>query len=243
MLEHKKTKSTTGVVNKSKTAKKPSFLARLNKLSTKKKIGLTAGVVVLIIAIAVGVFFYLRGHELDSKTSTNSQTQEFEKKLPELKKKVEENGKDTSARRDYATALRATGDLGAAKEQYLEALKYADKDSTLHNNLANIYRDNGEYDQAATHYSRAIELNDKYLNAYINLATMQLYQQKNGDSAVETYKKGIEKLPDDTNLSLQLAMAYEYLDKKDEAKQTAETVLAKDPNNKAAQALIDRLQQ
>ena len=72
---------------------------------------------------------------------------------------------------------------------------------------------------------------------------MQLYQQKNGDSAVETYKKGIEKLPDDTNLSLQLAMAYEYLDKKDEAKQTAETVLAKDPNNKAAQALIDRLQQ
>jgi superkiller protein 3 len=211
-----------------------------HSISKYKLVVIIILVVLALVAGTIGVLWMLNKDKATYK-QIGKIAEEYSRQLPALSEKVDKDPNDATARREYAIALRATGDLKGSKEQYEAAVKLNSRDATLENNLGNVYRDLSEYDNAVAAYNKAIELNNKQLNPYINLANLQLYQLKKVDDAIATYQKGLEALPDDENLLLQLALTYERADKKQLAQETLEKIINKNPNNIAAKKLLERL--
>jgi len=197
------------------------------------------GVIFVFIAVTVTVAIMSR-----NETKEVKQTQiglEYQQKLPALKESVEKSPKDVTARKNYGVALYATGDIEGAKKQYEEAAKLDDKDAVVLNNLANAYRDLGQVDKAVDTYKKSIRLNPKSLNAYANLANVQLYSKNKPQEAIETYKSGLNEMPQNTQLQQLLAVAYEQAKDTANAKKTYEQILSHDAENVAAKAAIERL--
>ncbi|MGH7217886.1 MAG: tetratricopeptide repeat protein [Candidatus Microsaccharimonas sp.] len=199
------------------------------------------GAVVLLLGIAVGVFFLVSPQEKSPNQELTGVAGEYQRRLPELKKAVDEKPDDVAAHKNYAVALYATKDLDGARKQYEEAAKLNDKDATVYNNLGNVHRDLGNIEESITAYTKSIELNPKSLNVYANLANVQLYRQNNAEAAIATYEKGLKELPDNTQLQLLLAAAYKQADQTDNARETYQTILDREPDNKAAAAGLERL--
>jgi tetratricopeptide (TPR) repeat protein len=210
--------------------------------------------ILIIVAIVLVIFcltllLYLNRNQLFGTANTdnsnlgqpNTLVQQYKDQLPALAKKVQESGTNKQARRDYAVALYATGDIEQAKNQYLEELKLNPNDAVIFNNLGNIYRDLGKYDDAVTNYKKSIELNKQIMNAYINLANVYIYSLNKPDLGIETYKNALLANPNNSDLNLSLANAYEQMGKKDNAKVIFESILAKEPGNQAAQQGLIRL--
>ena len=198
-----------------------------------------AGVILLAAIITVTVFLVTKNNE--PKQPLSQAAKHYQEQLPGLKKKVDEKPDDASAHKNYAVALYATGDLKSAQKQYEEATKINDKDAITYNNLGNVYRDLGKTDEAVKSYKKALELDPKSLNTYANLANLQLYSQNDAKAAIETYQKGLENLPNNTQLQLLLGIAYEQDGNTEKAKEAYTNILARDADNKAAQANLERL--
>lgn len=219
---------------------KPMVAARAI-FKNKKRFTVFVGALLLIIAIAVAVAWYL-GRDNDSTVSSNNPVvKEYQQKLPELKKKAQQEPKNASAHVDYAVALYATGDTKAAKSQYEKATELDPKNATVFNNLGNTYRDLGDLDKAVEAYNKAISLNSKLVNPYFNLANIQQYNQKDTDAAISTYQKALKALPDNEQVMLSLGIAYENKNDKTKAEQIYRSILAKNPDSAAATANLDRL--
>ena len=199
-----------------------------------------ACVLILIGAIAWYIIHSALGDT--NKTSNNPVVARYQGELPGLKKAVNDNPGDATARKNYAIALYATGDMQGAQKQYEEAIKLNSKDAVAYNNLGNVYRDNKNFDKAIEAYNKAIELNKISINPYINLANVQLYVKGDADAAIETYKRGLQALPGNEQLSLLLGIAYEQADRKDDAMRTYRDILAKHEDNAAAKANLERLE-
>lgn len=213
-------------------------------LNHKVKTNKLASFIIFIIVIA-GIsayawFFLFKPTEQVIETN-NQVVSEYKDKLPELKKAIDSNPKDATARRNYAIALYVVSDYKAAKTQYEEAIKLDDKDATTYNNLGNACRDLKDYNKAVESYKKAIEINSKYTNAYVNLANVQLYSQKKTDDAITTYQKALKAMPNDNQIELLLGIAYETAGKTTEAKQTYQNILSRSPEDKAAKSNLDRL--
>lgn len=202
---------------------------------------LIAGSVVVLLALVGMVAFMATRDNDDVKVSKNPVVQEYQQQLPALKKKASDNAKNPSAHIDYAVALYATGNIKQAKQEYEKATKLDSKNATVFNNLGNAYRDLGDTDKAIETYEQAIALNPKLINPYFNLANIQLYSQKDADAAIKTYQKALTALPDNEQVLLSLGIAYEQKNDKTKAKQVYLSILAKDADNAAAKANLDRL--
>lgn len=197
---------------------------------------------VLVVAIAGLVWWFVaQNNNTNKRISSGEVSAEYERRLPELEQAAKNNPNDAAARKNYAVALYATGDLDKARDEYEAAVKINDKDATAYNNLGNIYRDLNNANKAVESYRKSLEINNTSINTYVNLANLQLYTQNNKDAAIATYKDGLKVLPNNEQLQLLLGIAYEQADQVDNAKQTYQSILARNGDNAAAKANLDRL--
>ena len=229
-----------------KVEKKLNFSPVRNVVLVKKnrKPLIIIGAVLLLLVIVAGVLFLLKDNLWGNNTKgvqQSSLVEQYKEQLPVLAEKVAQDAGNLQARRDYAVALYATGDIEKAKEQYLEEVKLNTKDAVIYNNLGNIARDQGKYDEAIVNYKKAIELNKDLTSAYINMANVYVYSLSKPDQGVETYKSALAINPNNLELNLLLANTYEQMGKKDEAKKFFDFVLTKDANNQAALQGLARL--
>lgn len=201
----------------------------------KHKLPIIIGAVILA---GVGIYFAINNNE---KTELTGVAAEYQERLPELEKEVEDNPESAEARKKYAVALYATGEKDLAEKQYEEVVKINDQDGVAYNNLGNAYRDNKKTDKAIEAYKKAIEINKTAINPYVNLANVQLYTQDDADAAIETYKQALRTIPNNNDFETLLAVAYEQKGDKESAKNTYQNILSRDAENKAAQAGLERL--
>lgn len=208
---------------------------------THKPEVVTALIALVLVITTLAVWFGVHMKQNQTSVSKNPAVIRYQEQLPELKEAVESEPKDSNARKSYAVALYATGDLKQARNQYEEAIKLNDKDATAQNNLGNVYRDLEMPDRAIAAYRRAIDLNPKAINPYVNLANIQLYTQNNPDEAIATYKLAQKELPANNQVELLLAIAYEQKKDTSSARQAYENILRRDSDNAAAKAGLARL--
>lgn len=200
-----------------------------------------AAVVILLIVLII--LFFNKPAEVNNTTTGNPVIESYKNDLPQLESQAEQNPSDAKAIRNYAVALYATGDLEAAKEQYLRELQINPNDAVLHNNLGNIYRDSGEYQEAVNAYQKSIDLDKAQLNVYINLANLYIYVLQQPEMGYGVFQKGIENNSNNKlSLLLPLANAYKDAGLKEDAIRTYNEILELDPNNAAAKAILDTLQ-
>lgn len=205
----------------------------------KHKLPIIIGAVILVVILAgVGIYFAINNKQ---KTELTGVAAEYQERLPELEKEVEDNPESAEARKKYAVALYATGEKDLAEKQYEEVVKINDQDGVAYNNLGNAYRDNKKTDKAIEAYKKAIEINKTAINPYVNLANVQLYTQDDADAAIETYKQALRAIPNNNDFETLLAVAYEQKGDKESAKNTYQNILSRDAENKAAQAGLERL--
>ena len=191
--------------------------------------------------IAVGAWLILGSDKDATITSDNPVAQEYQKRLPDLQNKVDQEPRSAAARVDLAVALYATGEVEAAKKQYEKAVELDDSNATAYNNLGNVYRDLKDTDKAVQAYEQAIRLNGKLINPYFNLANLQQYTLQKTDQAIQTYQKALKALPDNEQVMVSLALAYEANKDTDKAEQLYRSILSKNPDNTAAQTNLDRI--
>jgi|GEM_PF-1960940 len=166
--------------------------------------------------------------------SANPAIRSYQIKLADLEKTATSNEKDANAQREYAVALFATRDYAAAVSQYEKLVGLRPQDASIRNNLGNAYRENGQSDKAIAAYEKALELDDKNVNAYSNLANLQLYKKNDSSAAIATYKRAVAKLPNNSEMEVLLAVAYERSGQKTLALQTYRHILTYDAANAAA---------
>lgn len=194
----------------------------------------------IVAAIVIFVVIILNTHKTEAPISSNPAVLAYQNQLTDLQKAVKDNDKSQSAHRNYAVALYATGDYKAAITQYQKLIDLNPKDATAYNNLANAYRDNKQTDKAIESYKKAIQIDKTYINAYSNLANVQLYAKNDSAAAIETYKSGIVAVPNNSQLELLLAIAYERSGSMELANQTYRHILTYDATNVAAKDGADR---
>lgn len=208
---------------------------------SSKRVKIAAAVGAALVVVLVGGWFVYTMLDDKPTSSDNPVVNQYREKLPALEKAAKKNQNDTTAQRDYAVALYATGDTKKAKVYYEKAVRLSGNDATLHNNLGNVYRDLGEIDRAVVEYRKASELNPKLINPYVNLANVQLYSQNKPDEAIVTYRAALRSMPDNDQIRLLLGLALEQKGNRSAAKQVYEAILAADAENAAARANLDRL--
>jgi len=219
---------------------KKTYRSTRGWVATHKKTSIAIGIL-LIVSIAWLIVFLVSRPFYSEKVQLTQIGLEYQQKLPGLKDSVRENPDDSEARKNYAVALYATGNLVEARDQYEEAVKLNDKDPIALNNLANTYRDLEQTDKSIEFYKKAIQASPKSLNAYSNLANVQLYSKNNPKDAISTYKSGLKQLPDNIQLLQLLAVAYEQSEDTPNARATYQEILSIDSENTAAIAAMSRL--
>ena len=217
-------------------------LKRHKKISPK---WFLSSIVVIIIAAAtftaVKLFILSPDDDLGSGEPGESLTTKdaHQKSLPGLERKASgsSNAKDINA---YAAALRATGGLDKASQEYLRSYQLEPTAPTA-SSLATVYRDLGQIDKAIEYYKKSIELDKTYILAITQLAKLYEAEGK-ANLSVELLENSISAVGSDEtkqeNLYLQLANLQNRLGKTTEAKKLYEKVLKLNPNNTAAQSAL-----
>lgn len=209
---------------------------------SKKSRIVTIFVLVIAIVSIVTLLVAYRNHNINqSKKPNNPISLEFNRQLGSLKEKSERQPKDATAHNNYAVALYATGNVREAKNQYEEATTLDPKNATAFNNLGNAYRDLNDTSKAIESYRRAINLNPKLINPYFNLANIQQHALKDTDKAIDTYRNGLSALPNNEQLLLSLALAYEAKKDTANAEQIYRSLVALYPSNSTAKDNLNRL--
>ena len=103
--------------------------------------------------------------------------------------------------------------------------------AVLHELLAEVYLYAKQFEKAKASLDAAIKLKPGWNLLYSTLAKIH-FGQGDKPSAVNTYKLGLQKIPDDERLSTELADIYENHYAFDEAIALYKTVLLKNPNNR-----------
>ena len=137
---------------------------------------------------------------------------------------------------------RQLGDDNAAIAAYKEALKI-DEDHLLGlNNIATSYRDIGEYKKAEEAYRALVIANPGDVAVYRNLADVYRFQYPDDDEGVlAIMESGLEVVFQPQDLVSYLATYYRDRGNTSEAIKYFEILLRISPQNKAAQAELDRL--
>jgi tetratricopeptide (TPR) repeat protein len=198
---------------------------------------------IIVVSGVIGVVIHNTGKKDAEQPLSNPVARQFQEQLPKLKEKAEKNPSDFDAQKDYGVALYATGNKKEAKERYERAVRINNKDASTHNNLGNTYRDLGEYEQAIAAYKKAIDANPKLVNPYTNLANIQIYSLNKVDDGIDTYRQALKALPNNSQVQVLLALAYEKKGDVPSATQTLKSAQAANPEDKTIQATLTRLSQ
>ena len=222
----------------------PDILKPTTKASRKKLLVILGIILVGVIII----FFAVRAISSVTKKKNNPQAnttnvivENYKQQLPSLAKSAEQNPNDPAARKNYAIALYATGDIQNAYDQYQAAIKINANDPILYNNLGNTARDLGRYDEAIAAYQKAISLSPKSINSYVNLANLYIFTLGKVDPGIEVYTNALEANPGNVDIQVQLAIAYEQKGSVSKASSLYSEILKNHPDNMAAQAGLERV--
>jgi len=211
---------------------------------TKKKLLILALIIILVLAVgAFAVFKFLipsSDDPADSDPPPLSSKESYEKALPDLERKAS-GSSDPTVINQYAAALRATGNLQKASQEYLRSYKLEQSAPTA-TSLATIYRDLKDVDQAIEYYQKALDLDPTYILAVTQL--MHIYEAKGeSNKAITLLETSISAASSDKikqeNLHLQLANLHRRLGNTAAAKKHYQTVLKLNPNNLAAQSALE----
>lgn len=215
----------------------------LKKITKLPKLFIILAVLALasIVTIVTLLFtkVWIEKDPLSDSLGALSSQQEFEDALPDLAKKAS-GSKDATAHRNYAKALRVTGDLTKAIEEFLRAYEI-DKTAAIAADIATTYRDQGDTSQAVAYYKESLQIDPTYLTAVIQLS--QLYESS-GDTAASTavLQKAITSASEDLikqeTLYLQLANLEQRLGNTTKATTHYEKVLELNPSNGAAKSAL-----
>lgn len=127
----------------------------------------------------------------------------------------------------------AQGKPDLAINRLNEILKAAPNHPFAHELVAEVHITKKQYTEAEKSLNEAIKNNPKWNVPYRNLANLHMVR---GDSraAAETYQKGLDAIPDDTQLLFHIAEMYERTRDFDKAIATYERVLKKDAESEVA---------
>ncbi|MEE9514664.1 MAG: tetratricopeptide repeat protein [Candidatus Brocadiales bacterium] len=93
-----------------------------------------------------------------------------------------------------AVFYQKSGDLGKARDQYLEIIRLDPMDPETHNNLGSIYQEWGDLDNAVSEYRKALLIRPNYYKARNNLG-VALYKKGNLQGALREFKVAAEANP------------------------------------------------
>lgn len=205
--------------------------------SPRRRIRLALATIILIL---MGVLVWQWQNQRQEPT-INPVLADYRERLPQLQERARRSPREAAARREYAVALYATGQLEESKKEYLETVKLQPNDAELFNNLGNVHRDLGEYQAAQDAYRRSIDLQPKQTNAYLNLAHLYAYSLQQPAQGASVLREALDQDAQNVALRLQLAGLYEMMQDKPAARGAYEEVLKLDPQSTAASAALERL--
>lgn len=166
--------------------------------------------------------------------------QQYQNQLIALKDKAS-SGKAVDLQA-YGIALYATGDFPEAEKVYRKQAEVDSQNSMLHNNLANTLRDQKKTEEAIKEYEKAIELAPGSVNSYVNLASIYQYSLNDPESAINVYKKAIEKNPNVVDFQNLAGLAYEQKGELEQAIEYFKKALVIQSDNQAAKSGIERIE-
>jgi tetratricopeptide (TPR) repeat protein/peroxiredoxin len=150
-------------------------------------------------------------------------------------------------RPNYAVALlnlgnvyRRQGSMQEAEETLQKALAVEPENPEINYGMGMFYARQEKPEQARLFLQRAVEQRPDYPEALNNLGVLFL-QGKNYASAKEKFEACIKTAPSFDQAYLNLARVYANLNYKDKAAETLRTLLQLQPDNKAAQQMLEML--
>jgi Flp pilus assembly protein TadD len=159
------------------------------------------------------------GPSLSERGVEYLQQGKIEQAIPELQNAVEQDPKDTASRMNLAYAYEREKRFDEAIYHYEKILALKPKDSVARNNLAVLYDKQGRYDEAIQEFEKVLEGDAKNAMAAKNLDTARKNKAvvKERERQIESAKQAAEAQPNSPNALYNLARAYAFYGKKDEA--------------------------
>lgn len=149
-----------------------------------------------------------------------------------------------AAHNNLGVAQAEAGDAVAALKSYDTALQHKPDFAEAHNNRGNALRALGRREQAEASFARAIALQSNYAEAHNNLGNLQRDAGRLAD-AEANYRRSLAIRPGEVGALFNLTTVLEEQGKLDEAEtivelalQTAQRVLAAEPNNAEAENVL-----
>jgi len=122
------------------------------------------------------------------------------------------------------------GGLEEAKPHFEKSLQLQPKWHFSLNNMGAIYQRQGNTEKAKEYYRKVLETSDYYL-AYENLSAILTFNEDDPEKAREFTEKSLQKLPNNPNLWLNLAISEYKLGNKEKALKAAENAYTLNPND------------
>ncbi len=132
-----------------------------------------------------------------------------------------------------AVFYQKSGDLGKARDQYLEIIRLDPMDPETHNNLGSIYQEWGDLDNAVSEYRKALLIRPNYYKAHNNLG-VALYKKGNLQGALREFKVAAEANPRDIQSLTNLGVISKRLEQPARARQFFEMALSIQPSHAEA---------
>jgi tetratricopeptide (TPR) repeat protein len=132
------------------------------------------------------------------------------------------------------------GDLGLARDQFLEAVNRDDTFAECFNNLGLVYTELGETTLAADAFSKAIKINPELHAAYNNLGYVY-YKQGEYQRAIDMYNESLGRSSHNSSAYTNLGNAHFKLGNRKEARKAWEKAIELDPSNETAQRSLKNL--
>ena len=123
----------------------------------------------------------------------------------------------------------ALGRYDDAETAFKHAVLLDEKDVCAYKALGRMYYDRRRYPEAIIVYKRLAEFSPSF-NTYMYLANSHVYAREY-QASVDVYKKAITLAPKDAVAHLQLGIAYDYLDRREEALAEYKEAARLEPNN------------
>ena len=128
-----------------------------------------------------------------------------------------------------------------AISEYQVVLSLDSKNAKAHNNLGGLYKQLGRLAESIAELKKAVKLQPDLALAHFNLGHAYLLTQQL-DHAIDSFKKGLQIRPDPM-AAFSLGLAFEQLEKYEEARAAYQEALKLNPTHRDSQKRLERLTQ
>jgi len=144
--------------------------------------------------------------ELDFKNAIALMREEkYEQAVPVLKAVIEREKRLPAPYVNIAIAYNKLGDVKAAEENLISALKLDIGHPVANNELGLLYRKKGKFKAARTAYENAIKEHPEYLPAIKNLGVLCDLYMHDFECALQQFEDYLELQPDDKTVAIWVA--------------------------------------